>query len=141
MGVMVAMLVWASRCAWPRGAWRAEAKAQLGPGLAPPGLQVEGGLPPRPPAAEEGGEEGVDLRLVGVEHVVVGGEGDHGGGEAALPRHILAMVTLYRGPCCREGRLLPPGKTKVPLNFLMYVPYPCKMCHSFMLTCHDFMLK
>ena len=91
MGVMVAMLVRASRCAWPRGAWRAEAKAQLGPGLAPPGLQVEGGLPPRPPAAEEGGEEGVHLRLVGVEHDV---GGDHGGGEAAPTRLILALVTL-----------------------------------------------
>ena len=101
LGVMVAMLVWASRCAWPRGAWRAEAKAQLGPGLAPPGLQVEGGLPPRPPAAEEGGEEGVDLGLVGVEHGV-GGGGDHGGGKAAPTAAILALVTLERGPCCRE---------------------------------------
>ena len=91
MGVMVAMLVRASRCAWPRGAWRAEAKAQLGPGLAPPGVQVEGGLPAPPPAAEEGGEEGVDLRLVGVEHGVGVG---HGGSEAAPTRPILALLTL-----------------------------------------------
>ena len=81
----------ASRCTWPRGSWGAEAKAELGPGLAPPGVQVEGGLPPRPPAAEEGGEEGVHLRLVGVEH----GVGvDHGGGEAAPTRPILALLTL-----------------------------------------------
>ena len=60
----------ASSCTWPRGSWGAEAKAEVGPGLAPPGVQVEGGLPPRPPAAEEGGEEGVDLGLVGVEHEV-----------------------------------------------------------------------
>ena len=70
VGVMVAVLVRASRRTWPRGSWGTEAKAELGPGLAPPGLQVEGGLPPRPPAAEEGGEEGVDLGLVGVEHDV-----------------------------------------------------------------------
>ena len=87
----VAVLVWTRRCTWPRGAWGAEAKAQLGPGLAPPGLQVEGSPPPRPPVAEEGGEEGVHLRLVGVEHDV---GGDHGGGEAAPTRLILALVTL-----------------------------------------------
>ena len=88
---VVAVLVWTRRCTWPRGAWGAEAKAQLGPGLAPPGVQVEGGLPAPPPAAEEGGEEGVHLRLVGVEHDV---GGDHGGGEAAPTRPILALLTL-----------------------------------------------
>ena len=89
--MLLGVMVLARRCTWPRGAWGAEAKAQLGPGLAPPGVQVEGGLPAPPPAAEEGGEEGVHLRLVGVEHDV---GGDHGGGEAAPTRLILALVTL-----------------------------------------------
>ena len=64
VGVMVAVLVRASRCTWPRGAWGAEAKAQLGPGLATSGVQVEGRLPALHPAAEEGGDEGVHLGLV-----------------------------------------------------------------------------
>ena len=103
---MVAVLEeWASpssRCSWPGCSRGAKGEAEGGEDSAPLGFQVEGGPPPLPPAAEEGGEEGLHLRLVGVdEHV--GFEGPHGGGEAAPARAILAVITLKSRPCWRAG--------------------------------------
>ena len=66
--------------------------------MAPHGVQVEGGPPPLPPAAEKGGEEGLHLGQVGVEEHVGAG---HGGGEAAPTRAILVVVTLKRGSAWR----------------------------------------
>ena len=109
--VRVAVLVWASRCTWPRGAWGGRGQGPAGPRPGPPSVEVEGGLPTLPPAEEEAGEEEVHLGLVGVEH----GDGEvragQGGGEAAPTTHILAaVVTLYPwswsrvGRCCCQGR-------------------------------------
>ena len=87
-----------SRCSWPGGSRGAEGAAKGGVDLAPHGVQMEGGPPPLPPTAEEGGEEGLHLGQVGVdEHVGVG----HGGGEAAPTRTILVVVTLKRGRAWR----------------------------------------
>ena len=99
---MVAVLEeWASpssRCSWPGCSRGAKGEAEGGEDSAPLGFQVEGGPPPLPPTAEEGGEEGLHLGQVGVdEHVGVG----HGGGEAAPTRAILAVVTLKRGRAWR----------------------------------------
>ena len=104
-GMVVAVVVLAvavvaapsSRCSWPRVARGPEAEAQLGPGLATSGLQVEGGHSPRPPDTGEGGEEAVHLRLVQVDvlHVVEAHAEGHGGGEAAPSAvAILGLPTL-----------------------------------------------
>ena len=102
MVLVVAVLrMWASlssRCSWPWGSRGAEGEVEGGVDVAPHGVQVEGGPPPLPPTAEEGGEEGLHLGQVGVdEHVGVG----HGGGEAAPTRAILVVVTLKRGRAWR----------------------------------------
>ena len=73
--MVVVVVVPCHRSSWAAGPGGTEAQAQLSPGLAPPGLQVKGGLPPLPPEAGEGGDEAVDLRLVEVVVVEV-----HGGG-------------------------------------------------------------
>ena len=91
LGVMASP---SSRCSWPGGCRGAEGTAEGGVDLATVGLQVERRPPSLPPAAEEGGEEGLHLGLVAVdEHGEVGV--DHDGGGGAPTRPILAMVTLY----------------------------------------------
>ena len=105
---MVAVLgVWArpsSRCSWPGGCRGAEGEAKSRIDLASLGVQVQRRPPSIPPAAEEGGEEGVQLRLVAVhDHGAVGGVRGEGG--AAPTRPILAVVTLKPRPCCGAGRV------------------------------------
>ena len=75
-------------------------QAWSGRDLALLGLQVDRGSPPLPPAAEECGEGGVHLRLVGVQHGEVRGEvrGGQGGGEAAPTGPILALVGDLKQP-------------------------------------------
>ena len=95
LGMVVVVVVPCHRSSWAAGPGGTEAQAQLSPGLAPPGLQVKGGLPPLPPEAGEGGDEAVDLRLVEVVVVGVrGGGGGHGGEAASSGPAILAGVTL-----------------------------------------------
>ena len=57
LGMMVVVVVPCHRSSWAAGPGGTEAQAQLSPGLAPPGLQVEGGLATLPPEAGEGGDE------------------------------------------------------------------------------------
>ena len=62
-------VLWASpgsRCSWPGGSRGAEGEADGGVDQATLGLQVNRSSPALPPAAEEGGEEGLHLGLVGV---------------------------------------------------------------------------
>ena len=98
-----AAALWCSRSQVGGGA---QAKAQLGPELAPPGVQGEGGLAPHPPHPCEGGVEGGGLRPVGVEavgevHDVVGG--GHGGEAAITGLAILAACCLSEAGAV-EGR-------------------------------------
>ena len=102
--VVVLLVVLASlgdRWSWPGLTWGAEAEAQLSPDLAPLGVEVEGGLPPRPPDPLEGGKEGVGLCPGVVEAVVVvhvGVGGGHGGEAVTTGPAILAGVALKLGP-------------------------------------------
>ena len=81
-------------CTWAESVSRAEGEPGVEEDSAPLGLQLDRGLPPLPPAAEEGGEGGVHLRLVGVEHGEVGGGvgRGHDGAEAAPTGPILALL-------------------------------------------------
>ena len=98
-GMLVLVVVPCHRSSWAGGPGGTEAQAQLSPGLASPGLQAEGGLPPLLPEPGEGGEEAANLglvRVVVVVAVVVHGDGGHvgDGGEAASNgTAILAGVT------------------------------------------------
>ena len=101
MEVVVVLVVLGSRaaalwCSRSQVGGGAQAKAQLGPELAPPGVQGEGGLAPHPPHPCEGGVEGGGLRPVGVEAVVVhgGGGGGHDGGSFTAGPAILAACCL-----------------------------------------------
>ena len=88
LGSWATMAPWWSRSQVGEGA---QAKAELGPDLASPGVQGEGGLAPHPPHPGEGGVEGGGLRPVGVEAVFV----LHGSGGGAV-------VTV-------EAKVPPPG--------------------------------
>ena len=81
-------------CTWTESVSRAEGEPGVEEDSAPLGLQLDRGIPPLPPAAEEGGEGGVHLRLVGVEHDEVGGVvgRGHDGAEAAPTGPILALL-------------------------------------------------
>ena len=74
----------------------AQAKAEVGPDLSPPGLQGEAGLAADGPDPPEGGVEGVGLSPVGVEAVVVHG-GGHGVGSFTTGPAILSACCLNSG--------------------------------------------
>ena len=101
--VLVLLMVVAAlgdRWSWPGLTWGAEAEAQLSPDLAPPGVEMEGGLPPSPTDPLEGGEEGVGLHPGGLEAAVVvhvGVGGGHGGEAVTTGPAILAGVALNSG--------------------------------------------